>query len=238
MRERPHAGAALPRHPRRRVSAAASGACSRWRSRRTTRARGRFYVYFTDNQGDIVVREYRASASRRGRGHRRRRGSSRSRTGASSNHNGGQLQFGPDGFLYIGTGDGGGGGDTLVTGQDRGSLLGKLLRIDPRATAGAYRVPARQSVPRPPGAAARRSGPTGCATPAASRSTAARATSRSPTWVRTPWRRSTSRRRGRGRGRELRLEPLRGPAPLQRGRRPAATCRPVLQRSITGRLAR
>jgi glucose/arabinose dehydrogenase len=101
----------------------------------------RFYVYFTDNQGDIVVRGYRASASDAdvaigGRrvieiAHRR-----------FSNHNGGQLQFGPDGLLYIGTGDGGGGGDPLRNAQDRGSLLGKLLRIDPRRRGGRrYRTP-------------------------------------------------------------------------------------------------
>jgi glucose/arabinose dehydrogenase len=47
-----------------------------------------------------------------------------------SNHNGGQLVFGPDGYLYIGTGDGGGGGDPFGNAQDPGSLLGKLLRID------------------------------------------------------------------------------------------------------------
>jgi glucose/arabinose dehydrogenase len=46
------------------------------------------------------------------------------------NHNGGQLQFGPDGFLYIGTGDGGGGGDPDGNGQNRQTLLGKMLRID------------------------------------------------------------------------------------------------------------
>ena len=46
------------------------------------------------------------------------------------NHNGGQLVFGPDGYLYIGTGDGGGGGDPEGNAQDPGSLLGKLLRIE------------------------------------------------------------------------------------------------------------
>jgi glucose/arabinose dehydrogenase len=46
------------------------------------------------------------------------------------NHNGGLLTFGPDGYLYIGTGDGGGGGDPYGNAQDPSSLLGKLLRID------------------------------------------------------------------------------------------------------------
>jgi hypothetical protein len=46
------------------------------------------------------------------------------------NHNGGNLLFGPDGYLYIGMGDGGSGGDPLNRAQDLGSLLGKMLRID------------------------------------------------------------------------------------------------------------
>ncbi|HET6923397.1 MAG TPA: PQQ-dependent sugar dehydrogenase [Anaeromyxobacteraceae bacterium] len=46
------------------------------------------------------------------------------------NHNGGRVAFGPDGYLYASVGDGGGGGDPLGSGQDTGSLLGKLLRID------------------------------------------------------------------------------------------------------------
>jgi glucose/arabinose dehydrogenase len=47
-----------------------------------------------------------------------------------ANHNGGQIAFGPDGYLYIGTGDGGGGGDPAGNGQNINALLGKLLRID------------------------------------------------------------------------------------------------------------
>lgn len=47
-----------------------------------------------------------------------------------SNHNGGDIAFGPDGYLYIGFGDGGAGGDPLNSGQDVGTLLGAILRID------------------------------------------------------------------------------------------------------------
>lgn len=53
----------------------------------------------------------------------------------NANHNGGQLQIGPDGYLYVSVGDGGGEGDPFESGQDQDSLLGKILRIEPRAGA-------------------------------------------------------------------------------------------------------
>ena len=103
---------------------------------------GRFYVYFTRGDGDIVVRQYNRSASNPDVADP---GSAREvirvEHSRFPNHNGGQLQFGPDGMLYLATGDGGGGGDPLRNGQDRGTLLGKLLRIDPRP-GGGYDVPA------------------------------------------------------------------------------------------------
>lgn len=60
------------------------------------------------------------------------------------NHNGGQIEFGPDGFLYIGSGDGGWEGDPLQAGQDISTLLGKMLRIDvdvPEGDDRPYRIP-------------------------------------------------------------------------------------------------
>jgi len=90
----------------------------------------RFYVYYTDSQGDIRVDEFkRRSATRAARGSRRAVVEIPHR--ANSNHNGGQLQF-LGNLLYFGTGDGGSGGDPPNNAQNRQSRLGKLLRIDPR----------------------------------------------------------------------------------------------------------
>jgi glucose/arabinose dehydrogenase len=58
---------------------------------------------------------------------------------SQSNHNGGQLQFGPDGDLYISVGDGGGGNDTELNAQHPNRLLGKILRISPETTS--YAIP-------------------------------------------------------------------------------------------------
>jgi glucose/arabinose dehydrogenase len=96
---------------------------------------GFLYVYYVTNSGDLAIEEYRrASASRADRGSARRL-LTIGHPG-QPNHNGGQLQFGPDGLLYIGTGDGGGGGDPDNSAQDTGSLLGKILRINPQPNGG------------------------------------------------------------------------------------------------------
>lgn len=100
----------------------------------------RFYVYFTDNQGDIHVDEFkRLTPTRAARGSRRTVIDIPHR--ANTNHNGGQLQF-LGSLLYLGTGDGGSGGDPPNNAQNRSSLLGKLLRIDPRpAGSRPYSIP-------------------------------------------------------------------------------------------------
>jgi hypothetical protein len=91
----------------------------------------RFFVYYTDNTGDLVISEFTASETdsdiANPAGERRLLTIPHRKYG---NHNGGQLAFGPDRFLYIGTGDGGAGGDPDNHGQNRMSLLGKLLRIE------------------------------------------------------------------------------------------------------------
>jgi glucose/arabinose dehydrogenase len=106
----------------------------------------RLYVYYTRTGGDIVVARLRANAS----------GSWTSRStlepmlviehSAHSNHNGGAMAFGPNGYLYIGTGDGGGAGDPGRNAQSKTkNLLGKILRINPGGSgSGPYR---RYSIP-------------------------------------------------------------------------------------------
>ncbi|MEP6850342.1 MAG: PQQ-dependent sugar dehydrogenase [Acidobacteriota bacterium] len=107
---------------------------------------GRFYVFYnraSDSANTLV--EYRTST---GTGTSNSGDITTERTlfaipDPFSNHNGGNLNFGPDGFLYIGTGDGGSANDPGSRAQNRSVLLGKMLRIDPNPSAGnAYTIPA------------------------------------------------------------------------------------------------
>ncbi len=67
----------------------------------------------------------------------------------NTNHNGGMIAFGPDGYLYFGLGDGGGSGDPAETGQDRTDLLGSMLRLD--VSGATYEVPIDNPYSRTPG---------------------------------------------------------------------------------------
>jgi glucose/arabinose dehydrogenase len=92
---------------------------------------GFFFIYYNNLAGDIEIARYQRSVSSANLAD--------PATGVllllvphptNANHNGGQLQFGPDGYLYIGTGDGGSGNDPPCNAQNDNSPLGKLLRID------------------------------------------------------------------------------------------------------------
>jgi glucose/arabinose dehydrogenase len=104
---------------------------------------GRFFVDYTDRDGDTVVSEFRAPEPAANRADP---GSERVLVRIDqpyANHNGGALAIGPDGLLWIGTGDGGSGGDPQGNGQRLDTLLGKLLRIEPLPAGGApYGIPA------------------------------------------------------------------------------------------------
>ena len=90
---------------------------------------GRFFVNYTNRSGDTVIARYQVGAEP-------------NRVDPNTelilltidqpypNHNGGQVAFGPDGYLYVGMGDGGSGGDPQENAQDDGTLLGKMLRLD------------------------------------------------------------------------------------------------------------
>lgn len=90
---------------------------------------GRFFVYYTAVNGDNTLARYQVSSNP---------DVADPASGQvlfaqpdfAPNHNGGMLAFGPDGYLYVGLGDGGGGGDPQANGQNRSALLGKLLRLD------------------------------------------------------------------------------------------------------------
>ncbi|HEX6401023.1 MAG TPA: PQQ-dependent sugar dehydrogenase [Actinomycetota bacterium] len=97
------------------------------------------YVNHTDTNGDTHVTGYRW---RDGRADPASRRDVLVVEQPYSNHNGGNLAFGPDGYLYVGLGDGGSGGDPHGYAQSLSTVLGKMLRIDPRPSGGrAYSIP-------------------------------------------------------------------------------------------------
>jgi len=104
---------------------------------------GRFYVYRTDLSGDIVVERYTVSSNADVADPASALTIIRIPHPTYQNHVGGTVAFGPDGYLYLGTGDGGGAGDPNRNAQNPGSLLGKLLRLDVSAASAAepYRIP-------------------------------------------------------------------------------------------------
>jgi glucose/arabinose dehydrogenase len=95
------------------------------------RANGKLYVnYTTENPRRTVIAEYRMKPDQSYQAEETTARVILTFEQPYSNHNGGGLVFGPDGFLYIGTGDGGSAGDPQGNGQNRKTLLGKMLRID------------------------------------------------------------------------------------------------------------
>ena len=105
----------------------------------------RMYVHYTNKDGDTRVDEYAMSGNAVDTGSRRQLLAVEQ---PQPNHNGGELDFGPDGLLYLGLGDGGGAGDSGSghapggNGQSLDTMLGKILRIDPTPSAGRqYTIP-------------------------------------------------------------------------------------------------
>ena len=106
-----------------------------------------FYVFFTDNRGDLRISEYKRKKGNPLRAKRKGKTLLDIAHRSAANHNGGQLQWGPDDRLYISTGDGGTGG---APAQSKGSLLGKILRINPLGK-GRYKIPAGNPFKGKPG---------------------------------------------------------------------------------------
>jgi len=91
---------------------------------------GYFYVNYTDVSGDTVIARYSVNSGNANTANASSALIIKTIDQPASNHNGGTIKFGNDGYLYIGMGDGGGGGDTNNHGQNKNSLLGKMLRLD------------------------------------------------------------------------------------------------------------
>ena len=106
-------------------------------------SQGHFYAYYTDLSGNVVVARYFLTVDPDVADPAGEQVVLSIPHPTYGNHNGGQLAFGPDGYLYAGTGDGGGGGDPFGNAQDPGVLLGKLLRLDVESSSPlTYTIPA------------------------------------------------------------------------------------------------
>jgi glucose/arabinose dehydrogenase len=102
---------------------------------------GAFIVHYTDLDGNTTLSRFLVSSTDPDRADPASQTLILTAAQPFANHNGGQVLFGPDGFLYLGLGDGGGGGDPGNRAQDLSDLLGSILRIDVRNGA-PYSVPA------------------------------------------------------------------------------------------------
>ncbi len=106
-------------------------------------ASGFFFVNYTDTNGDTMIARYQVSGADPNQADAASAFVVLQLEQPASNHNGGMVAFGPDGYLYIGTGDGGGGGDRYGNGQNPATLLGKMLRLDVTSDpAQPYTIPA------------------------------------------------------------------------------------------------
>jgi len=105
------------------------------------RENGSFFIYYTDRQGGTVVARYHVDASNPNLADADSGQVLFQLMQPYANHNGGHIEFGPDGYLYIALGDGGAANDPLGAGQNRQLLLGSILRIDVDGGA-PYAIPA------------------------------------------------------------------------------------------------
>ncbi|MBN1964445.1 MAG: PQQ-dependent sugar dehydrogenase [Anaerolineae bacterium] len=101
---------------------------------------GQFFINYTDRQGSTVVARYAVSADDPNRADPASAVQILYVPQPYANHNGGDLAFGPDGYLYVAMGDGGSGGDPQGNGQNLGTLLGTILRLDVN-TSETYTIP-------------------------------------------------------------------------------------------------
>jgi glucose/arabinose dehydrogenase len=122
---------------------------------------GKVYVYYTDSGGDIRIEEFtRSSANPETADPSSRKTVLVIEHSSESNHNGGQLHFGPDGCLWVTTGDGGGQNNQHNNAQNVGTLLGKILRLNPNPPGVGGTACGGAAAPPPPAGTADTTAPT------------------------------------------------------------------------------